>query len=194
MMSSLILGFDAECSYCQEMAKKIEKRFGDRLETRNLSDPEVEEWRKQVLGEDAPWAPTLIEVDGDRVKAWTGFQMGFALTRRLGLIATWRLMQVLGEFRTRLCGQEKGSAVPESEVGLTRGQFLTTATKGAAGAALAVSVLGLSSQPAAAQSNFCYRACQEAFSRCGRSCQACPCVRRRRPAGCNCRCKALFCG
>lgn len=169
-MSDLILGFDAECSYCQEMAKSIEKRFGDRFQTRNLSDPEVQEWRRQVLGEDAPWAPTLIEVDGDNVRAWTGLQMGFALSGRLGPIATWRLMQVLGEFRTRSHDrQEKDSVALESDVGLTRGQFLTAATKGVAGAALAVSVLGLSSQPANAQSDFCFRACQEAFSRCGRA-------------------------
>lgn len=62
----LVLGFDAGCTTCSDLAKKIEERVGDKLEVRSLYDPQVEHWRRQVLGEDVPWTPTLIEVNGGR--------------------------------------------------------------------------------------------------------------------------------
>ena len=67
------------------------------MELRPLNDPQVEHWRKRAFGEDAPWKPTLIELKGSSVKAWTGPRMGVALGRRLGPVATWRVMQVLGD-------------------------------------------------------------------------------------------------
>ncbi len=84
----LVLGFDAGCTTCTGLARRIEEQLGDKLEVRSLRDPQVEHWRKRVLGENAPWAPTLIEVKGARVKAWTGVRMGVVLSRRLGLAAT----------------------------------------------------------------------------------------------------------
>lgn len=93
----LILGFDAGCMTCSELAHRIEEAAGGRLEVRSLHDPQVEHWRKQALGENASWAPTLIEVRGGQVKAWTGLKMGLVLSRKLGPGATWRVMQVLGE-------------------------------------------------------------------------------------------------
>jgi hypothetical protein len=93
----LVLGFDAGCVTCSELAKRIEDRVGDKLEVLDLRYPQVECWRRQALGEDAPWAPTLIEVDADGVKARTGLRVGIAPSRRLGPVATWRVMQALGE-------------------------------------------------------------------------------------------------
>ena len=130
----LILGLDAGCMTCSELAHSIEEAAGGRLEVRSLHDPQVEHWRKQALGENAPWAPTLIEVEGAKVKAWTGLRMGLVLSRKLGPVTTWRVMQALGEVRQ----------TPESgKVGvLDRAQFL----KGLGGAAVAMSIL---SSPAA---------------------------------------------
>jgi hypothetical protein len=130
----LVLGFDAGCMTCSELARLIEGAVGDRIEVRSLRDPRVEHWRKQALGEDAPWAPTLVEVDGGKVRAWTGLRMGVALTRRIGPSATWRAMQALGD----VGAQMKADALPAKEtVGMSRGQFL----KGVGGAAVAMSVL-----------------------------------------------------
>ena len=128
----LVLGFDAGCMTCSELAKTIEAAVGDRLEIRSLNEPQVEYWRRQALGEDAPWAPTLIEVRDGSVKAWTGVRMGARLGRALGLVATWRVMHVLGEMRGRFTdpgGQRTGM--------LDRGQFL----KGASGTILAFSFM-----------------------------------------------------
>jgi hypothetical protein len=145
----LVLGFDAGCVTCSGLARKIEEKVGDKLEVRSLSDPQVEHWRKEALGEDAPWAPTLVEVEGVKVRAWTGVRMGIALSRRLGLRDTWRVMQAVGEANaaSKAEGQTTQGAMP----GLTRGQFL----KGAGGAAVAFTMftgIGTFASPAFARS------------------------------------------
>lgn len=141
----LVLGFDAGCMTCSELARKIEEEVGDKLEVRSLYDPQMVHWREQALGEDASWAPTLVKVEGGKVKAWTGLRMGAVLSGRLGPAGTWRVMQVLGEMKSvSKTGARHGA-------GLSRGQFL----KGMGGAAAAVSILagtgGLTSVAAAAE-------------------------------------------
>ncbi len=131
----LVLGFDAGCLTCSELAKRIEERVGDKIEVRSLNDPLMEHWRKEVFGEAAPWAPTLVEIKGGTVRAWSGARMGVRLSRVLGPLATWRVMQVLGEANADL--DLADSATVKAVSGLTRGQFL----KGLGGAAVAMSVL-----------------------------------------------------
>jgi len=132
----LVLGFDAGCMTCSELARRIEERVENKIEVLSLNDPRMEHWREQALGKDAPWAPTLVEIDGDVVSAWTGLRMGARLSRALGPLATWRVMQVLGEANADL--QLADSVAVRATSGLTRGQFL----KGVGGAAVAVSILG----------------------------------------------------
>ena len=132
----LVLGFDAGCMTCSGLAERIEDRVGDRIEVRSLNDPAMDHWRREALGEDAPWAPTLVEVDHGKVRAWTGARMAARLSRVLGPIATWRMMQVLGEANADL--ELTDSTAVNAISGLTRGQFL----KGVGGAAVAVSILG----------------------------------------------------
>lgn len=154
MEQRLVLGVDNDCAYCAGMAASIEERFGDRLEIQALDNPQVEEWRKQSLGNNTPWTPTLIEKNGDTVKAWTGYGMGVALTRKLGPVETWRLMQLLGEFR-RSFGHEvrrEDLAAGEPGVEFTRSGFLAMATKSVAGALVASTVLGAMARPAEAAS------------------------------------------
>ncbi|MBX6765360.1 MAG: hypothetical protein IRY88_17085 [Rubrobacteraceae bacterium] len=127
----LVLGYDGGCAACSALAQRIEEAVGDELEVRSLHEPQMVRWREEALGKEAPWAPTLIEVSGDKARAWTGVRMGAALARRLGPAATWRVMRVLGE---------KGDS-PSREPGLrgsllSRGQFV----KGLSGAIAAVTV------------------------------------------------------
>jgi hypothetical protein len=132
----LVLGFDAGCMTCSGLAKRIEDRVGDKIEVRSLNDPAMDHWRREVFGEDAPWAPTLVEIEHGRVKAWTGVRMGARLSRVLGPVATWRMMQVLGEANADL--ELADSTAVNAISGLSRGQFL----KGVGGAAVAISILG----------------------------------------------------
>lgn len=142
----LVLGFDAGCTSCSDLARRIDARVGDRLEIRSLNDPMMQHWRGEALGENAPWAPTLVELDGGPVKAWTGVRMGARLSRLLGPVVTWRIMQVLGEANADLALAD--SATARAVSGLTRGQFL----KGVGGAAVALSILsGAGKLPAPAE-------------------------------------------
>lgn len=134
----LVLGFDAGCARCSELARRIEERVGGRLEVRSLHDPQVEQWREMALGKEAPWAPTLIEVRDGKVRAWTGTMMGVRLGSALGLVSTWQILQALGEFREASRGDASANHRAQMAPGISRGQFL----KGLGGVAVAVSLMG----------------------------------------------------
>jgi hypothetical protein len=149
----LVLGFDAGCVTCSELATRIEERVGDKVEVRSLNDPLMQHWRKVALGETAPWAPTLVEIDGGVIRAWSGLRMGVRLSRALGPLATWRVMQVLGEDNGDL--ELTDSAAARAVSKFTRKQFL----KGIGGAVVAMSVLsgtGKLPSPAEAASSLGY--------------------------------------
>lgn len=139
----LVLGFDARCFTCSDLAGRIEERVGDRLAVRNLYDPEVLAWRKEALGGGAKWAPTLFQVEDGRVQAWVGWKMGWALSRAIGPAATWQVMQALGEVSAAPRIEESTIVeklpvkAADAVVGMSRGRFL----KGVGGAAVAMSVL-----------------------------------------------------
>jgi len=123
----LVLGFDARCMTCNGLARSIEEAVGAKLELRSLTDPQVEHWREQALGKDAPWAPTLFTVKPGSIKAWTGRRMGLILARKLGIVATWRVLQILGEVQD---GRVDAGTPQKAVAGaFSRGQFL----KGASG-------------------------------------------------------------
>lgn len=143
----LVLGFDAGCMTCSGLAKGIQEAVGGRLEIRSLRDPMMEHWRGQALDEDAPWAPTLVEIEGGTVRAWIGVRMGVRLARRLGPAATWRVAKILGEMK------REGGPERSPYAGLSRSQFL----KGVGGAVVGLSVLsgtGSFAAPAAAQEHW----------------------------------------
>lgn len=101
----LVLGLDTGCSSDSDLPVRIGEQVDKKLGIRNLRDPEVEKWCEQTLGDDNRWVPTLFEVEDGRVRAWSGWRMGWVLSRALGPTATWRVMQVLRE----------AGAVPEME-------------------------------------------------------------------------------
>jgi len=72
----LVLGFDAGRSTCSSLAARIEERVGEKLDVRNLRDPDVREWREQTLGEDYKLVLTLFEVEDRKVKAWSDRRCG----------------------------------------------------------------------------------------------------------------------
>lgn len=130
----LLLGFDAGCTTCSDLASRVGKVVGDKLEIRSLHDPQVDRWRKQVLGENAPWAPTLVEVKDGKVGAWTGIRIGAHLGRVLGPVTAWRVMQALGE--VGVARKTEGYRAGEL-VEISRSRFL----KAMGGAAVAFSAL-----------------------------------------------------
>lgn len=93
----LVLGFDAGYFTCSDLASRIEERVGEKLDVRNLRDPELQGWCEQALGKDAKWASILFEVNCNQARAWVGWRMGWALSRAIGPAASWQVMQALEE-------------------------------------------------------------------------------------------------
>lgn len=158
----LVLGFDGGCVTCSDLAERISEQVGDRLEVRSLHHPQVEYWREQALGKDAPWAPTLFEVGGPRkIRAWTGPRMAVRLACALGPVSTWRVMQVLGEIDAPKVAIVGSPVSGGGAAGMSRGQFL----KGLGGAALAFGVLsGTTSAARAAEAEVDFDGIVEVFS------------------------------
>jgi hypothetical protein len=128
-----MLAFDASCSTCREISQAVEQASAGKLEIVPLGRADVTAWRQEALGDDPPWAPTLIRLD-DAVRAWTGPLMALPLARRLGMRASVRVLSALGDLRR-----------PDSErKALTRSQFLRLG----GGAAVAAGVLLTGSSPA----------------------------------------------
>jgi len=85
-MTERWLLYDAGCSICAALAREVETLSGGRLRVRNLRDPEVQ----ALLDRAHPgwrWEPMLLEIEGERVRVFTGLAM------------RWRLVQVLGPAR-----------------------------------------------------------------------------------------------
>ncbi|SDH59642.1 hypothetical protein SAMN05421505_118131 [Sinosporangium album] len=147
-----ILGFDGSCGRCREIAKAAEKAAGARLEVLPLSHPDVRRWRDRTLGTGAPWVPTLVRVDGDRVRAWTGPAMGLRLLACLGPAAAIRLFRALGELsqagRTAQAGHtvHAGRAVQAGRSVRGRRQFF----KVGAGLGIAAGIVLVGKAPALA--------------------------------------------
>jgi len=131
----LVLAFDASCGTCRQLAQAVSRECGTGLDVRPLDDEDVRRWRREALGTDPPWVPTLIKLSGGRPRAWTGPRMAARLAQHLGPRATVRLVRAFGELK-RLCG----STPPRPDGGIGRKDFLKLAT--GAGVAAAFVVLG----------------------------------------------------
>ncbi len=121
-----ILAFDAGCCRCGAIAEKVQQSAGSRLETLSLLDSDVKSWRSQSLGDNPPWAPTLIHVAPHRIKAWVGIPMALRLERLIGVRATLRLLSDLGEMRKASKPQPDTS----DAAAVGRGKFLRLAGLG----------------------------------------------------------------
>ncbi|MBB6122252.1 bacteriocin fulvocin C-related protein [Nocardiopsis algeriensis] len=98
-ISRWVLAFDASCERCRAVSAVVEDACADRIELLPLLHPEVERWRRDALGEHAPWAPTLIRVGEGPTRAWTGPMLGMRLLARLGPASTLRLVSALSSLR-----------------------------------------------------------------------------------------------
>ncbi|WP_322800321.1 hypothetical protein [Thermoflexus sp.] len=75
--------YDGGCAACIALAQEVEALSGGRLGVRSLREPEVQARRNPArLG--WRWEPMLLEIEGERVRVFTGFAL------------CWRLVQILG--------------------------------------------------------------------------------------------------
>ncbi|CAM3558143.1 hypothetical protein NOGI109294_02395 [Nocardiopsis gilva] len=90
------LGYDADCLSCSTIAGQLVQVVGEEIEIVPLRSVRMQEWRREALGEDAPWAPTLVRLGEKGVEAWTGWRIASVLSRVLGPKKTWDVLGVLG--------------------------------------------------------------------------------------------------
>lgn len=95
-----LLAFDASCGTCKGIAHAVGRACRGRLEMPPLADAEVRRLREKALGPGPEWAPTLLHIDGDRVRAWTGAAMALPLGRRLGPAGNARVVHRAATPRT----------------------------------------------------------------------------------------------
>jgi len=73
-MAKRWLLYDAGCSVCAALAWEVEALSGGRLQVRSLRDPEVQ----ALLDRARPgwrWEPMIVEIEGKRVRVFTGLAM-----------------------------------------------------------------------------------------------------------------------
>ena len=122
-----VLAFDSTCSACQSTSSKVAHACDHRLEVMPLSSDDVKVWRATVYGDNPPWAPTLIRVNGESTQAWTGRAMAVQLVRAIGLRSTMRVLRVLGQ------NSEAAAAATTSQAGqISRTRFLKQIAVGGA--------------------------------------------------------------
>lgn len=139
--TNLVLGYDATCIDCSKVAQTVRREAGDHLEVVPLRSPRMQQWRRQAIGDDAPWAPTLVRVTDDNVEAWTGWHIAPVLARHLNAKTTWRILGALG-----------GSALDNGNgkrVGISRSAFL----RGAVGSLVGFGILMKTSTAATASTS-----------------------------------------
>ncbi len=128
-----VLAFDASCALCKEVSRRVEQASTGRLEVLPLGHRDVQQWRARALDGDAPWAPTLLRVEGARVRAWTGVRMGPRLATRLGPRRTVLVLRALGDPERE--GRTDASRPERPHIG-RRGVFRLGAGAGIAAALL----------------------------------------------------------
>lgn len=139
-MPNFVLGVDVACGHCADWGRQIAAVAPGHLVVTSLSAPEMAKWRRDHLGKNAPWTPTLAEFDGSTVRVHTGSKIAIVLARHLSPKQVWRIMVIIGSNHRPL------PILP----GLSRSQFL----RGVAGGAIGAGVLaGRAGNTATAESN-----------------------------------------
>jgi hypothetical protein len=82
--SEWILAFDAGCGRCKKVIDEITGVAGDRLAVAGLGEDRIRALRQRTLGAHPPFVPTLLAVDSDGVRAWTGPRMSLRMSLLLG--------------------------------------------------------------------------------------------------------------
>ncbi|MEU4198319.1 bacteriocin fulvocin C-related protein [Kribbella sp. NPDC026611] len=123
-MTEWILGFDAGCGQCSDVIERIGAVLGDRVTVAGLNDERIHDLRHRALGAEVPFVPTLLEVDGERVRAWTGPRLSLRLVRLLGVRRSIAVARALDQADVVVRGDRRAllKAVPA----VTLGAFLVS--------------------------------------------------------------------
>jgi hypothetical protein len=118
-MTEWLLAFDPGCRTCGDVIGRVKEQVEERLTLAGLAEPRIAELRRRALGERPRFAPTLIAVDGDRVRAWTGPRLSVRLARLLGPARSVAVLRALNRADVVVNGSRRGllKAVPLAALG-----------------------------------------------------------------------------
>src|SRR5437667_881952 len=95
--------FDSGCLTCSKLAQAIEDESKGWLVVRSLREPEMQELLTQArLG--WSWEPTLVEVEEEQVRTYTGLALRTKMLMGLGPQKTWRVTQLVAQAGLQLDG------------------------------------------------------------------------------------------
>lgn len=107
--------FDSGCQICSDLAEEVEREADGFLRVRSLRDSDIQDLLSKVRPE-WRWEPTLLIVDGDRVRAATGTGLAVRLAVGVGPRRAARIARLV-----------QRALVPADETGVGRRSFLRTA-------------------------------------------------------------------
>jgi hypothetical protein len=118
-MTEWLLAFDTGCQACSDVIGRVRAQVEDRVTVTALSEPRISELRRRALGERPRFAPTLIAVDRDRVRAWTGPRLSARLAWLLGPARSIAVMRALNHADVVVNGDRRSllKAIPLAALG-----------------------------------------------------------------------------
>lgn len=88
--------FDSGCSTCSRIAQEVEQEASGFLAVRTLRDPKMQELLKSAKP-DWQWEPTLLEIDAEEMRAYTGLALRTRLLGKLGLRYAWHVAKMVSQ-------------------------------------------------------------------------------------------------
>lgn len=112
--------FDASCSLCSDLAGDVERASGNKLETKSLYAPDALELLKKARP-DYKFEPTLLQVQGDQVRAYTGMAMRAQMVTFLNPIQLLKIARIVqkagvplfGAFEAHEPAEPEGAAIEQ---------------------------------------------------------------------------------
>lgn len=95
--------FDASCTLCSDLAGDVERASGNKLETKSLYAPDALEMLKKARP-DYKFEPTLLEVQGEQVRAFTGMAMRAQMVTFLNPIQLLKIARIVQKAGVPLFG------------------------------------------------------------------------------------------
>ena len=95
--------FDSGCNMCTKLAYDIEQEAGDWLVAHSLRDLKIQALLKKIKP-NWRWEPTLLEIDGEQTKIFTGYAMASKILMELGIRRAWHIAQLVNPTSIRAHG------------------------------------------------------------------------------------------
>src|SRR5262245_45253367 len=118
--------FDASCNLCSDLAGDVERAAGGALSTKSLYAPDAIALLKQARP-DYKFEPTLIEVKGKRVRAYTGMAMRAQMVTFLNPLQLLKIARIVQQAGVPLFGtfEARDPAEVEAEAALAAEETTT---------------------------------------------------------------------